>query len=423
VGFDQAVDDAYPTPAATPEPTQIPQPGSTEFREAESDLLKTPPLFSEPSELKPHQEWWYKCEDVLEMIKQLTRSVNPHYPWDTGRMRLRGVNEVILKWNIRGRCPPQEALIDIDGLSSYYVRARLCRDIESFRMTIAQFTQYANTHHYPETWVKAAKASIEVRRNATQANLEPWDPIFDHLEDAGEEDEDNEEEDDEEEEEEEEEDHRGEPGYTPIGEKIIGHRKVNKDGMQLLVATGQQRCPLYQLLPAANYLKVVRDNYMACAHKQQLTGAEINGQYKGILHVAEEYSSPGALRKPVTFCLVEWHDKDPTWVSRTALRNHQKSRNGVDEAIEICKQRETTRREDFYRSRGISLPQPDYRHKLRERREARKREESNTFDPSSFPSFATWYEKQNGIQLAQNPAELVRMTERWTAIQNAMRAA
>jgi len=147
VGFDQAVDDAYPTSAATPEPTQIPQPGSTEFWEAESDLLKTPPLFSEPSELKSHQEWWYKCENILKMIKQLTQSMNPHYPWDIRQMQLQGVNKVILKWNIHERCPPQEALIDIDELSSYYVWARLCWDIESFRMTIAQFTQYANTHH------------------------------------------------------------------------------------------------------------------------------------------------------------------------------------------------------------------------------------------------------------------------------------
>ncbi len=162
---------------------------------------------------------------------------------------------------------------------------------------------------------------------------------------------------------------------------------------------------------------------MTCAHKQQLTNAEINDQYKGILHVVEEYSSSEALRKPVTFCLIEWHNKDPTWVFWTVLRNHQKSQNDVNKAIEICKQHKTMRKEDFYCSKDISLPQPDYCHKLCERRKARKWEEFNTFDSFSFPSFATWYEKQNDIQLAQNSAELVRMTERWTAIQNVMRAA
>jgi len=134
------------------------------------------------------------------------------------------------------------------------------------------------------------------------------------LKDAEEEDKDNEEKNNKEEKKKEEEDYREEPRYTPIEEKIIGHRKVNKDGMQLLVATGQQRCPLYQLLLTANYLKVVQDNYMTCAHKQQLMSAEINGQYKGILHVVKEYSSSEALRKPVTFCLIEWHNKNPTWV-------------------------------------------------------------------------------------------------------------
>ena len=231
-----------------------------------------------------------------------------------------------------------------------------------FRTAIDQFIQYANAHHYPETWVKAARVSSDVTCNATQLHLECWDPVLQHREavaedvaDNEEEHDDEDEEDAEEEEEEEEEDHRGEPGYTPTGKKIIGHRKVSRDDMQLLVATSLQRCSFYQLLPAANYLKVIQDNYMACAHKQQLTGAEITGQYKSILHVAEEYSSLGALRKPVTFCLVDWHNKEPEWVSQTALRNHQKSQNCVNKAIELHKQSEATRREEFYHSRGISL--------------------------------------------------------------------
>jgi len=125
------------------------------------------------------------------------------------------------------------------------------------------------------------------------------------LKDAEEEDKDNEEKNNKEEKKKEKKDHREESRYTLIEEKIIEHRKVNKDSMQLLVVTSQQRCPLYQLLLTVNYLKVVQDNYITCAHKQQLMSAEINGQYKGILHVAEKYSSSKALRKPVTFCLIE----------------------------------------------------------------------------------------------------------------------
>lgn len=119
--------------------------------------------------------------------------------------------------------------------------------------------------------------------------------------------------------------------------------------------------------------------------------------------------------------LVAFHDKaKPEWAYRTTIEKFQKSRRGVDEAIELCKKREAKQRVKFYAKHGVDLPKPGYRQGLDERRQAKQRQESNIFDPTSFSSFVSWWEKKNDVDLVKSADRMSEMMGKWTAIQAAM---
>lgn len=423
---------ALPNPEqpVIPEAEILPQSGSKEFRTEDTRELELGPLFRKPKSVRRHQEILYDQERVLQLVTQLSNSENPKNVYDQARMELRVVNNTIIIVNIKNKCPPDENLIDIDGLAAYFIRARLARQPETVNEIREQFEFFVKEHHYPLSWVHLIKAPSGVKVNTeggkTQEDTQMADAPAKWREGAqgkqGDESEDeSEDSSDDEEKDEDFTDPGFKPGYTALGEMIVAHRKVGRDGRQLLVATGHKDCPFYQLRPAGDYLREVVDAYYKCEHAKQLTNTPLQGQYKGIRHVAEEYSRPGALKKPVTLSMVEFHDKpNPEWAYRTVLGKFQKSQRGVDEAIELCKKREARIRVKFYAKHGVDLPKPNYRQALDERRQTKERQDSNMFDPNSFSSFVSWWEKKNDTELAKHNDKMSEMMVKWDAMRIAM---
>ena len=92
----------------------------------------------------------------------------------------------------------------------------------------------------------------------------------------------------------------------------------------------------------------------------------------------------------------------------------------MDEAIELCKKREAKIRVKFYAKLGIDLPKPNYRQGLDERRQTKERQDSNMFDPNSFCSFVSWWEKKNDTELAKNDDKMSEMMGKWNAMRIAV---
>jgi len=444
----------FPTPV-TPEAEKEPELKPEDFRVADIAELGSSPLFEEPKDVKLHQRTLYKCARVLELMTLFAASEDPTYPYNQARMNLNICNNTLQRENIKYNCPAAENLIDIDGLGWYFIRFRLARYRSTFKGIQAQLKFFVKQRQYPKEWIKLVKPSPDLKDETAQHDTDMPNAPKIHSEGVqrkgargreargretqGKEGKNDDETDDDSDDnsiadvdddgdddvdvdgDEDFTDPGYKPGYTPLGEMIVAHRKVGRDGYQLLVATGHKDCPFYQLRPASDYLRAVADAYFDCQHAKRLTNTPLQGQYKGILHWAEEYSRPGALKKPVGVGLVAFHDKDkPEWAYRTIIEKFQKSRRGVDEAIELCKKREAKRRVRFYAKHGVDLPKPDYRQGLDERRQAKQRQDSNTFDPTSFSSFVCWWEKKNDVDLVKNADRMSEMMGKWTAIHAVM---
>jgi hypothetical protein len=262
----------------------------------------------------------------------------------------------------------------------------------------------------------------------------------------------------------------GKPGFTEDGEMIMGHkfkyfRKGDKKGQvysgQLFVAIGPQACPHVKVLPRKDFTKNTVDAYLNCPHAMEVGGRTEKDEFVKILCTAAESCGPEPLKEPAIYALCERKEGNPIWTWRTDLQDWVESKRAADNLLRKCMERENNERTQFYAAHGIK-EEPESRDRVEDKRarvygkkadtpatedrtfpfvgtsvsRAIKAEAQPTinvegqhattveaqggFDPTSFLSFTTWYEKKHNVKLGADPAELTKLMAAFKTIQDAL---
>jgi hypothetical protein len=262
----------------------------------------------------------------------------------------------------------------------------------------------------------------------------------------------------------------GKPGFTEDGEMIMGHkfkyfRKGDKKGQvysgQLFVAIGPQACPHVKVLPRKDFTKNTVDAYLNCPHAMEVGGRTEKDEFVKILCTAAESCGPEPLKEPAIYALCERKEGNPIWTWRTDLQDWVESKRAADNLLRKCMEREKNERTQFYAAHGIK-EEPESRDRVEDKRarvygkkadtpatedrtfpfvgtsvsRAIKAEAQPTinvegqhattveaqggFDPTSFLSFTTWYEKKHNVKLGADPAELTKLMAAFKTIQDAL---